>query len=67
MRVKDKLKVICNPISWLLLALNCSCAAKLAPGPEKGIGCASGSAIGFVDERMGEAKRLWKASTEFER
>jgi hypothetical protein len=67
MRVNGRLKLVCNAINWLLLAFDCSCAAKLAPGPEKGVGCASGSAMGFEDERTGDAKRLWKARTELER
>jgi hypothetical protein len=67
MRVNGKVRLVCSAINWLLLAFDCSRAAKLAPGPENGVGCASGSAIGFTDDRMGDAKRSCKARTELDR
>ena len=55
--VKGRLSDDCKLISCERLALYCSVAAKFAPGPEKGSGCASGSAVGLEASRRGEANR----------
>jgi hypothetical protein len=47
MRVRCRLSVDCSAMSCDLLALNCSSAAKFAPGPENGSGVASGSVVGL--------------------
>jgi hypothetical protein len=57
-RVRFKLSVLCNCMSCALLALDCSAAAKFAPGPENGNGVSSGSAEGLEECCRGEAKRL---------
>jgi hypothetical protein len=46
-RVRWRLSIDWRAMSWERLALNCSAAAKFAPGPENGKGVSSGSATGF--------------------
>jgi hypothetical protein len=56
-RVNGRLRDDWRAISCARLALSCSAAAKLAPGPEKGRTAASESAVVFEASRRGDAKR----------